>query len=81
MPVRAACACSSIGCSRSGIVRLVKSAAASLMELQAWYGYPHQLETERLIMFYDDGVTDPQGEAAAMDQHVARMDFVPVLHH
>jgi hypothetical protein len=54
--------------------RLVKSAAASLMELQAWYGYPHQLETERLIMFYDDEVTNPQGDAAAMDQHVARME-------
>ncbi len=44
------------------------------MELQAWYGYPHRLETERLIMFYDDQVTDPQGDAAAMDRHVARME-------
>jgi hypothetical protein len=54
--------------------RLVKSAAASLMELQAWYCYQHRLETERLIMFYDDQVTDPTADAAAMDRHVARME-------
>jgi hypothetical protein len=54
--------------------RLVKFAAAHLMELQAWYLYPHHLETARLVMFYDDRVADPEGDAAAMNRHLARME-------
>jgi hypothetical protein len=54
--------------------RLVKSAAASLMELQAQYLYPHRLETGRLVMFFDSRVTDPEGDLAAMDRHVARLE-------
>jgi hypothetical protein len=54
--------------------RLVKFAAAHLMELQARYLYPHRLETARLVMCYDDSVDDPQGDAAAMDRHLARME-------
>jgi hypothetical protein len=54
--------------------RLVKFAAAHVMELQAWYLYPHRLETARLVMFYDDRVADPEGDAAAMDRHLARME-------
>jgi hypothetical protein len=44
------------------------------MEAQAVYLYPYRLETERLVMFYDDGVTDPEGDIRAMDQHVARLE-------
>jgi hypothetical protein len=54
--------------------RLVKFAAAHVMELEARYLYPHRLETARLVMFYDDRVADPEGDAAAMDRHLARME-------
>jgi hypothetical protein len=49
-------------------------AVASLMELQARYAYPHRLESERLVMFYDDRVTDPHRDLEAMDQHVAQLE-------
>jgi hypothetical protein len=53
---------------------LVKMAGASLMEAQARYLYPHRLETQRLVMFYRDGLEDPKGNAEAMDRHVARLE-------
>lgn len=53
---------------------LVKRAGASAMEAQASYLYPHRLETDRLVMFYDDHVTDPRGDIEAMDRHVAGLE-------
>jgi hypothetical protein len=47
---------------------------ASLMQVQAEYGYRHRLESERLVMFYDDRVTQPSRDVEAMDQHVARLE-------
>jgi hypothetical protein len=58
---------------------LVKMAGASLMEIQARALYPHRLESERLVMFYSDGVTDPRGDIDAMDRHVARMETLTGL--
>jgi hypothetical protein len=52
---------------------LVRMAGASLMEAQARYLYPHRLETDRLVMFYDDAVADPQRDLETMDRHVARL--------
>jgi hypothetical protein len=49
---------------------------ASLMEGQARLAYPHRLESERLVMFYDDRVTDPHKDLAAMDRHVAALEAV-----
>ena len=49
-------------------------AIAALMELQAEYTYPHRMESDRLVMFYDDRVTDPQRDLEAMDQHVAKLE-------
>src|SRR5947209_12314338 len=37
---------------------VVKMTAACLMEAQARFLYPHRLETERLVMFYGDGVAN-----------------------
>jgi hypothetical protein len=48
-------------------------ATASVMELQARYGYSHRLETEHLVMIYDDRVTTPERDAEAMEKHVARL--------
>ena len=53
--------------------------AASLMEGQAAYLYPHRWETERLTMFYRD-LDQPQLDAETMDQHVARLE-AKVGHH
>jgi hypothetical protein len=53
---------------------LVKMSGASLMEAQARALYPHRLESERLVMFYGDGVADPQGDIDAMHRHAARME-------
>jgi len=53
---------------------LMMRAGHSLMEAQAAYFYPHRLESQRLVMFYTDEVTDPEGDLQAMDQHVADME-------
>jgi hypothetical protein len=55
-------------------VHIANMGAASLMEIKAAYTYPHRLESERLVMFYDDRVTNPQRDLEAMDQHVARLE-------
>jgi hypothetical protein len=60
---------------------LVKMAAAALMEDQARYFYPHRLETERLVMFYRDGLADPEGDIKAMDRHVAHLEEMTGLVH
>jgi hypothetical protein len=62
-------------------VTLVKMAGASLMEARARYLYPHRLETDRLVMFYGDGLADPQGDAEAMDRHFARLEEMTGLPH
>src|SRR5262249_26114696 len=49
-------------------------AVASLMELQARYTYSHRMESERLVMFYDDRVTNPERDLEAMDRHVAHLE-------
>jgi hypothetical protein len=53
---------------------LVRAAGASLMEGEAHYLYPHRLETGRLVMFYGEGLSDPRGDAEAMDRHLARLE-------
>jgi len=53
---------------------LMARAGHSLMEAQAVYLYAHRLESERVAIFYDDRVTDPEGDLRAMDLHVARME-------
>src|SRR5206468_3386598 len=49
-------------------------AIASLMEGQARLAYPHRMESQRLVMFYDDRVTDPHRDLQAMDRHVAELE-------
>jgi len=56
------------------LMTLMTRAGHNLMEAQAVYLYPHRLESQRLVMFYDDQVTDPEGDLGAMDRHVARME-------
>ncbi len=48
---------------------------ASLMELEAACIY-HQMESDRLVMFYDNRVTDPRRDLEAMDRHVARLEKI-----
>jgi hypothetical protein len=49
-------------------------ASASAMEGEAQLAYPHRLESQRLVMFYDDRVTDPTHDLEAMDRHVAALE-------
>jgi hypothetical protein len=51
-------------------------AVASLMEGRAHLAYPQRLESQRLVMFYDDRVTDPHKDLEAMDRHVAALEGV-----
>jgi hypothetical protein len=51
-------------------------AAASLMEAQVQYAYPYRMESERLVMFYDDRITEPRRDLDAMEKHVARMEVI-----
>jgi len=52
---------------------LVRRAGTSLMEAQACFLYPHRLETDRIVMYYGDGLTEPRADLEAMDRHVARL--------
>jgi hypothetical protein len=47
---------------------------ASLMETQAYALVPHRQESERLIMVFDDRVTDPRRDLEAMEGHLERME-------
>lgn len=51
-------------------------AAVSLLKCDARARYPHRLETDRLVMYFDDRVTDSAGDVAAMDAHLARLEVV-----
>ena len=51
-------------------------AATSLVPLLAEWRYPHRIETERLVMYYPEGVADPHGDLAAMEAHLARLEQV-----
>jgi hypothetical protein len=53
-----------------------RMAAINLLEGHAWLLYPYRIETDRLIMYYGNGVGDPAGDAAAMDTHLARLEKV-----
>ncbi len=46
----------------------------NLMEGQAVCFYPHRMESKRVVMFYDDQVSDPKKDLEAMDEHVARLE-------
>jgi hypothetical protein len=53
-----------------------RMAAINLLEGHAWLLYPHRIETDRIVMYYGDGVADPAGDAATMDAHLARLEGV-----
>jgi hypothetical protein len=53
-----------------------RMAAVNLLEGHAWLLYRSRVETDRLVMYYGDGVGDPAGDAAAMDAHLARLEKV-----
>ena len=53
---------------------LASRAGHSLMEAEANYLYPHRLETDHLVMFYDDKLTEPEADLGAMEEHVANME-------
>ncbi len=59
---------------KSIISDIAGMAVASLMEGQAKLTYPHRLESQRLLMFYDDRITDPHKDLEAMDRHVAALE-------
>lgn len=51
-------------------------AGATVMEGQVRPAYPYRLESQRLVMFYDERVTDPHKDLEAMDRHVAGLEAV-----
>lgn len=53
---------------------LVSMTIASLMEFQAEYVYPQRMESDRLVMFFDDRVTEPERDLHAMDEHVRQLE-------
>jgi len=59
---------------KNTLTNIASVAIASLMELQAEYTYPYRMESQRLVMFYDDRVTDRQRDLEAMDGHVAQLE-------
>ena len=56
--------------------KIGRMAAVTLLKGHAQLRYPHRLETSRLVMYYDDRVTDPAGDAALMDAHLSQLETV-----
>ena len=56
--------------------KIGRTAAVSLLKMDARFRYPHRVETARIVMYHDDRVTDSTGDAAAMDAHLARLEEV-----
>ena len=54
-------------------MNLAKVLGVTLMRLEATIEYPNRVETERLVMFYKR-LEEPQGDAEAMDRHLARLE-------
>ncbi|MGL6074531.1 MAG: hypothetical protein ACRC8S_10255 [Fimbriiglobus sp.] len=54
--------------------KIGRTGAVSLFKTDARLRYPHRVETARLVMYHDDRVTDPSGDAVAMDAHLARLE-------
>lgn len=54
-------------------MNLAKMAASSLFRLEASIEYPHRLETDRLVIYYDR-LEDPHRDAEAMDKHLAGLE-------
>ena len=54
-------------------MNLAKVMGVTVMRLEAAFDYRHRLETERLVMFYDD-LDHPREDADAMDRHLAAME-------
>src|SRR5271165_5514039 len=54
-------------------MNMAKVMGVTLMRLEASIEYPNQLETKRLVMFYDR-LEHPSEDAEAMDRHLASME-------
>ncbi len=54
-------------------MNIAKVMGVTLMRLEASIDYPNQLETDRLVMFYDR-LEHPREDAEAMDRHLASME-------
>jgi hypothetical protein len=54
-------------------MNLAKVMGVTVMRLEATFDYPNQLETERLVMFYDR-LGHPAEDADAMDRHLAAIE-------
>jgi hypothetical protein len=61
----------------SGI--LVRMSGASLADAHARWVYPHRMEGQRLIMFFDETLSDPQGDLRQMDEHLSRLEKLTQL--
>jgi hypothetical protein len=53
---------------------LVRSTGASLADAKARWFYPHRIKGEHLIMFYDNRITDPQGDMARMEKYLRHLE-------
>jgi hypothetical protein len=54
---------------------LAIGSATSVAELVLPWQYPQRIATDRIVMFYDSRVTDPEGDLRAMEAHVERMEL------
>jgi hypothetical protein len=58
---------------------IIRMSGLSLADAHGRWVYPHRLEGRRLIMFYDDRVSDPQGDLQQMEDHMDRMEKLTQL--
>lgn len=51
-----------------------RMAAVTAFKTDARLRYPSRMESSRLVMYFDAGVTDPAGDMRAMEEHLVRME-------
>jgi hypothetical protein len=65
---------------KNAFADIAATTGASVVEGQARLAYPYRAESQRLVMFHDDRVTDPQRDLEAMERHVTALEAATGQH-
>ena len=58
---------------------LVRMSGNSLADAHARWAYPHRLEGQHVVMFYDHRISDPHDDLRRMDEYLAQMEKLTQL--
>lgn len=54
--------------------KIGRMAAVTAFKVDASLRYPYRIESDRLVMYFGGGVTDPDEDMRAMEEHLVRME-------